>query len=96
MSQSSQDPSWLPWLGALAPIGVTLWGFMKRFFSCVTRGELQQTIERLEQSHEEQRQQFHQENLENFRVLFDRLAKVEQSQARTEGMLSGRYPRMPS
>lgn len=93
MSQS-QEP-WLGWAAALIPMALlAVWSFVKRFLSFVTRAEFMKMLKTHEEKREEQRMELHRENIANFRTLFDRLGKVEQSQARTEGMLSGRYPRI--
>lgn len=71
-----------------------LWAGARRLFVSVTREELAQILKEQEDARERRRMELHQQNLQNFSNLFDRLGKVEQSQARTEGMLSGRYPRI--
>jgi hypothetical protein len=91
---SQQDP-WLGWGAAVIPVALAAaWGFIRRFLSFVTRSELAHILNEQDQSREKQRIELHKENIDNFRSLFDRLGKVEQSQARTEGMLSGRYPKL--
>lgn len=88
MSQS-QEP-WLGWGVAVITLAVgAAWGFIKRFLSFVTRAELAEILK--EQADEQKAQ--HGENTGKFDQIFDEIAKVKQSQARTEGMLSGRYPR---
>ena len=71
-----------------------LWAGARRLLISVTREELAQILREQEESREAHRQQLHEENLANFRSLNDRMGKVEQSQARMEGMISGRWPRL--
>jgi hypothetical protein len=96
MTQSSQDPNWLViWLTVLVPAAlIAIGAFVKRIFTSVTRAELADMLKEQEERREKQRLEFHHENLSNFRTVFERLGRVEQSQARTEGMLSGRYPQV--
>lgn len=92
MTQGPDTPIWLAWI---APLGAAVGGvfaLMKHLF--VTHGQLRRSLEAMEARREEREDLKHDENLKNFRGLFERMAKVEQSQARTEGMLSGRYPRV--
>lgn len=92
MSQGPDAPNWLAWIG---PIGVAVGGFftlMKSMF--VTYGQLRKALADMETRREEREDMKHQENLQNFTGVFERLSKLEQSHARTEGMLSGRYPRI--
>ncbi len=71
-----------------------IWAAARRLLVTVTREELAQILKDQEEAREASRLQLHSENLDNFRDMRSRLEKVEQSQARTEGMLSGRYPRV--
>ena len=91
---SQQDP-WFGWAAATIPVALAaLWTGLRRFLSFVTRAELARILKEQDETREKARMQLHSENTANFRSLFDRLGKVEQSQARTEGMLSGRYPKL--
>lgn len=71
-----------------------IWTAARRLLITVTREELAELLKEQEEAREARRQEMHQENLKHFDTLYERLGKVEQSQARTEGMLSGRWPRI--
>lgn len=90
MSQSPQDPSWLPWLGAIVPAVVAFGAFMRRFFSTVSRAELREAIQ---DSHRiiDQR---HKEHLERLAVQDKELGEIRRAVGRIEGQISGRYPRL--
>jgi hypothetical protein len=92
MTQSPQDPSWLAWIPVVGGVIGGLYTGLKALF--VTHGQLRRALETMEKRREEREDVKHAQNLENFQTVFERMAKVEQSQARTEGMLSGRYPRI--
>ena len=88
-NQGVDWPSWITAIGAIVSVvaaGIVM--LLKAIF--VTNRQLRELVKGIEETRAEQ----HQENLANFRMLFDRMGKVEQSQARTEGMLSGRYPKL--
>ncbi len=79
---SQPDSNWPAWIAATATLAGLIWTFFKWLLSSKFREV------------DERQQERHEQNLENFREVFTRLRKVEESQARTEGMLSGRYPRI--
>lgn len=87
-------PTWLAWVAPGVAIMTALWAGARRLLISVTREELEQRLKEQEEAREARRQEMHQENLKHFATLYERLGKVEQSQARTEGLLSGRYPRI--
>lgn len=89
MSAPDNTPEWLGGIAAVITLGLT---YLRKVF--VTNRELQHILEKHEEQREKQRLELHRENLANFNSLFERMGKVEQSQARMEGMLSGRYPRL--
>ena len=78
----NQQDNWPAWIGATATVLGMIWAFLKWLVSS--------KFEQIETRQQER----HEQNLENFKELFTRLRKLEESQARTEGMLSGRYPRI--
>jgi hypothetical protein len=77
----NQQDNWPSWIGAVATVLGLGWGFIQWLLSSKFREV------------EGRQQERHEENLEKFADLSSRLNKLEQSQARTEGMISGRYPR---
>lgn len=91
MTQVPENPDWLAWIGPIAAATGVVWAFLRRFFMTVTREELRQTLQDIQA----ERLRLHGENVARFEELFERLASVEQSQARMEGQLSGRYPTLP-
>ena len=93
MSTPDNTPAWLE--GVAAAVTLVIGGcmaYLRKVF--VTNRELHRLLDIQEERREKVRMDQHAENLGNFRNLFERLGKLEQSQARTEGMLSGRYPRL--
>jgi len=90
MTQPPQDPSWLPWLGAIVPAAVAIGAFVKRFFNTVTRAELREAIQ------DSQRiiDQRHEENLARLKSQDDELRFIRGSLGRIEGQISGRYPQV--
>lgn len=93
MSAPDNTPEWLEGVAAvLALIVGAFTTYLHRVF--VTNARLERILEKQEESREEKRQALHNENLENFRTIFKKLGEVAEAQARTEGMLSGRYPRI--
>lgn len=90
MTQGPDTPTWLAWIApAVAAIGGLL-AVLRTLF--VTPGRLQEMLNELEKRQEDQRLALHEENRKNWEGVFSRLSKVEQSQARTEGILTGRHP----
>jgi hypothetical protein len=79
---SQPDSNWPAWIGSI----VALVGLIWTFFKWLLTSKFREVDARQQERHEQ--------NLENFREVFTRLRKVEESQARTEGMLSGCYPRI--
>lgn len=93
MSAPDNTPAWLEGICAwVTLVAAGCMAYLRKTF--VTNRELNRMLEAHEKAREEQRLELHRENIANFRTLFERLGKVEQSQARTEGMLSGRFPRI--
>lgn len=91
MSQSSQDPSWLPlWIGAIVPVIVALGAFVKRFLNTVTRAELREAI----QDNNKLTEQRHTENQARLESQDEELKVIRSTVARIEGTLSGRYPKI--
>jgi hypothetical protein len=90
MSQPPQDPSWLPWLGAIVPVVLAIGAFMRRFFASVTRAELREAIQ------DSQRiiDQRHGENLERMAAQDRELREIRSAVGRIEGQISGRYPKV--
>lgn len=71
-----------------------LWAGARRLLISVTREELAQILREQEEARKEQRAEQHQENLQRFENLYDRMGSVEKGLSRLEGQLSGRYPRI--
>lgn len=90
MTQSSQDPNWLPWLGVLVPLGIAIGAFMRRFFTSVTRSELREAI----QDSNLIIDQRHAENLARLKAQDDELRFIRGAVGRIEGQISGRYPQV--
>lgn len=90
MTQPSQDPAWIPWLGAIVPAAVAIGAFMKRFFATVSRAELREAIQ------DSQRiiDQRHGENLERLAAQDRELREIRSAVGRIEGTISGRYPKV--
>jgi hypothetical protein len=92
MTQSSQDPSWLPlWIAAIVPAVVAIGALVKRFLSMVTREELRVAIQDSAKIIDER----HAENLRRFENQDKELKEIRSGLARIEGTLSGRYPKVP-
>lgn len=93
MSTPDNTPQWLEGAAAVLATGVgACMAYLRKVF--VTNRELHRLLDLQEDRREKVRLAQHAENVENFKTLFERMGRVEQSQARTEGMLSGRFPRL--
>lgn len=89
MTQSSQDPSWLPlWIGAIVPVIVAVGAFVKRFLNTVTRAELREAIK----DSNDVIDQRHAENLARLKAQDEQLIFIRGAVGRIEGQISGRYP----
>jgi len=92
MSQSPEDPSWLPlWIAAVVPLLVALGAFVKRFLNTVTRSELREAI----QDNNKLTEQRHIENQARLKDQDEELRVIRSTVSRIEGTLSGRYPKVP-
>lgn len=91
MTQPPETPVWLLWILPVLGLLGAAWAALRWFFSTVSREELRETVREIDKPQELR----HQENLGKFDEVFARLRKVEESQARTEGMLLRRYPNLP-
>jgi hypothetical protein len=90
MSQSSQDPSWLPlWIAALVPALVAIGAFVKRFLNTVTRAELREAIQDAGKVVDER----HAENIRRLEKQDQELKEIRSGLYRIEGTLSSRYPK---
>lgn len=93
MSAPDNTPEWLEGIAATSGLVMTaLMTYLHKVF--VTNGRLERILKEQDSEREKQRLVLHNENLENFRTIFKKLGEVAEAQARTEGMLSGRYPRI--
>lgn len=82
----------LTWVAQILAIGGVLVHLIKRYFSTVTRSELQVTIHQLEQARERRHQERiaaedrrHNDNLAWLRRMDERLGEVEQTVAGVQG-----------
>lgn len=87
MSQSNV-PDWLAWVVPVIAAGGVIWSFARRLFVSVTREELAEHLEKDATSRELRRQEMHQENLDKFDEIFDRLGRVEKDVSYIRGRQS--------
>lgn len=90
MAVPNDAPAWLSWVAPVVTALAAGWAVARRLLVSVTREELRQSLQDMQQT----RLEMHTENLAKFDQLFKRLGEVEKTVSRVEGQLSGRFPRL--